>query len=96
VGIHIAVRAGAPLFDVVAPDEGGIWIDKPILIVNRVKVPDGPDLALVNKLLGQDNGRYAAVVERHHVTDASLTRRVEHLACLIRIHSDRLFAEDMA
>ncbi len=56
---------------------------------------DLPQCAAVDQITRQANGRHKAVVEGHHVLDAGLGDRVEHLPGLLAGARQRLLAEDM-
>jgi hypothetical protein len=62
------------------------------LQVRRSEVPHFADLAAFDHLLRQRNRRHAAVIEVHHVHDAGLPHRIEHLARLLQVQSQRLLA----
>ena len=65
-----------------------------VLVVNGEVMEGPPNAPLADDLLGQRNGRHAAVVERDHVGHARPLYRGGHFLGLAGIHGQRLFADD--
>ena len=57
-------------------------------------VENAAELAFVDQLLGQDDGRTTAIIVPDHVRHFRLLDSGDHLLRLIRVQRERLFAED--
>ena len=68
--------------------------DRPVLQEVRAVVKDAAEPAFVDELLGERDGRHAAVVVPHRVRHARLLDGGDHLLPLGRVHRQRLLAED--
>ena len=90
VGQKVARNAGAGVGDVQTPEAraalGYVRGDRPILQVGRPVVEGTADTALVDDLLGQGDGRNAAVVEPDHVGNAGFLHRRRHFFGLGDVH----------
>ena len=89
------MRSGAGLILLEPPHKRELRIHDPVLQIHRAPVIDLSDLARLDQLFRERDGRNPSVVERHHALDARLLHRREHLPGLREIVRERLFAEHM-
>ena len=98
VGQQVAGHAGAGHLGVEPPQGHAalrhVGRDRVVLVVGGAVVERPADAALVDDLLGQRDGRHAAVVERDHVGHARLLDGGDHLLGLGDVHGQRLLADD--
>ncbi len=67
--------------------------DRPVLQEDGPIMEDLPQAAFVDEILGQRDGRHAAVVVPDHIGHAGLLDRLDHLGPFGRIHRQGLFAQ---
>ena len=98
VGQQVAGHAGAGHAGVQPPEGhaalGHVGRDRVVLVVGGPVVERPADAAFVDDLLGQRDGRHAAIVERDHVGHARLLDGRDHLLGLGHVHGQRLLADD--
>ena len=95
VRAEIAERPGSGLLLVEPPDLRELRIHDPLLVVARAEVVDLAELAGLDQLLGEDDRRIEAVVERRHVLDARGRDLPPDLVALVGVAAERLLADDV-
>ncbi len=90
---EVAERAGACDRPVEPPDLGEGRVEDPVLQVRRAEVVDLAQLAGLDHLAGEADGRDEAVVERAHVLDPGGAHAPVHLEGLVGRPRERLLAD---
>ena len=96
VGQQVAGHAGAGHFGVQPPEGhaalGHVGRNGVVLVIHGAVVERPADATLADQLLGQRDGRHAAIVERNHIGHARLLHGRHHLFGLGHVHGQGLFA----
>ena len=95
VRAEVAERSRAGLLLVEPPDLRELRVHHPLLVIAAAEVVDLTELAGLDDLLGQDDRRIEAVVERRHVLHAGGGDLPPDLVGLVGVAAERLLADDV-